>query len=77
MNKRQLIKEANQYRKQPEVPAGGIIIFSPLGVLSGWRDKLRNPETQAPGCLAIDEDGTIHKAQGGDWQNGALEWVLV
>jgi hypothetical protein len=52
---------------------GYILIFN--NEIYGWRNKLRNPETEQPGSIAIDPDGKLWQATGGDPDNGAEKWT--
>lgn len=43
----------------------------------GWKNILRDPEHERPGVLAVDEDGHVYRAEGGDDWNGARVWVVA
>ena len=66
---------ADQYRKQELLPMdrGGVIIFN--GNVQGWVDKLRDPQSWCPGCIAVDQEGNEWVATGGNDYDGAKEWT--
>lgn len=73
------LKAAHQYRQNcgSEAPKkGGVVLFWE-GVAYAWKNELRNPEHERPGVLAIDMEGHIFKAEGGDDQNGAKVWTVL
>lgn len=43
--------------------------------VTGWKDKLRDPRHDVPGVLAVDVDGRVFVAEGGDDYDGAERWV--
>lgn len=47
------------------------------GVVYGWKNELRDPESERPGAYAVDKAGLVFKATGGDDYNGAKAWVAV
>jgi len=55
---------------------GGVVIIY-HGMVSSWARELRRPAFYKPGCIAIAEDGFIHKAVGGDNFDGADAWLRV
>lgn len=75
MERNILVDLANQYRLENEHRGGVVLFFD--GEVYGWKDKLRNPESERPGALAVDSEGWIYKATGGDDYNGAKEWVSI
>ncbi len=67
---------AAQYRasEQGDVATCGYVLIY-LGRVSGWKRELTRPETVCPGSLAVDADGQIFEAQGGNDYDGALRWA--
>ena len=56
---------------------GGVLLTDCFGEVCGWRDKLRDPQTEKPGSFAIDKDGQIFEARGGNEYDGAERWELI
>lgn len=55
---------------------GGVIILHEKKV-QGWVNKLRNPESWMPGCIAVKENGDCYVAQGGNRYDGAERWTQL
>lgn len=65
---------ASKWRMQhPDHIDGVVLIWQ--GEAYGWKDKLRNPEHEMPGAIAINADGNLFIAEGGDDYSGAKCWV--
>ncbi|AVI88108.1 hypothetical protein XJ28_30570 (plasmid) [Pseudomonas syringae pv. tomato] len=47
------------------------------GEVYGWKNELRDPESERPSAYAVDKAGLIFKAEGGDDYNCAKAWVAV
>lgn len=47
------------------------------GKVYGWKNQLRDPACERPGAYAVDKDGLVFKAEGGDDYHGAKAWVAV
>lgn len=58
-----------------EHPGGVVLVWQ--GVVYGWKNKLRDPESERPGAYAVGKAGVVFKAEGGDDYNGAKAWVAV
>lgn len=72
----ELKKIADEYRYQnPKLSGGVVLVFE--NKVYGWKNCLRNPEHERPGVIAIDEEGHVFEAQGGDCENGATIWVAL
>lgn len=41
----------------------------------GWKDRLRDACHEQPGAYAVDAEGYVFVAEGGDDYNGAKCWV--
>lgn len=55
--------------------AGVVLVWE--GDVYGWKNELRDPESERPGSYAVDKAGLVFKAVGGDDYNGANAWVAV
>mgnify|MGYP006928988497 CR=1 FL=1 len=58
-----------------EHDAGVVLVWE--GEAYGWKDRLRDPAHERPGVYAVDPDGFVFVAQGGDDYSGAKCWVVV
>lgn len=58
--------------EHPEHLSGVVLIWQ--GEAYGWKDSLRDACHERPGALAVDVDGQIFKAQGGNDYDGAESW---
>jgi hypothetical protein len=83
-----LARKATEWRVQDgKVGRGGIVVFPPVDItrpasidriaVAGWSNELRNPERWVPGCIALNEDGKLWEAKGGDEWYGADAWVSM
>lgn len=66
-----LHKAATRYRKRERL-TGGVVIFN-AGLPTGWMNTLRDPHAWQPGVKAVDADGNLWTAWGGD-EYGAESW---
>lgn len=73
MKDAQLLAIANNYRDENNKPEGIVLIWE--GSAYGWKDTLRNPDHERPGAIAVDADGNIFEAQGGDDYSGSKLWI--
>lgn len=67
---------ARTYRRTNPERLGGIVLVW-QGQAYGWKDCLRNANHEQPGAYAIDEDGHVFIAEGGNAYDGAKCWVAV
>lgn len=56
-------------------PGGVVLIWQ--GTAYGWKDCLRDPAHEQPGAYAVDDEGHIFIAEGGNEYDGAKAWVAV
>ncbi len=56
-----------------ERPTGVVVMYQ--AEVSGWMDRLRDPQHWMPGCVAVLADGSAFVARGGNDYDGAQEWV--
>ena len=56
-----------------------VVKMQPLEVAQayGWKNALRDPGHERPGALAVDVDGHVWEAVGGDDYHGAKSWSVV
>ena len=65
---------ARRWREAERKQGGVVIVHAGSSEVSGWVNELRKPEEWEPGVFAVQEDGRIWRAEGGDWQRGATSW---
>lgn len=63
------LQDSNKERKE------GIVLIWEDQVY-GWKNCLRDPSHEQPGALAVDIDGNIFIAEGGNSFDGARTWTL-
>lgn len=61
--------------KHPQHLGGVVLIWG--GVAYGWKNELRDAAHEQPGAYAVDTDGHVYVAQGGDDYSGAKAWVVL
>lgn len=67
---------AREYRKDnPEREGGVVLVWQ--GKAYGWKNCLRDAGHEQPGAYAVDLEGHVFAAEGGDAYNGAKAWVAV
>lgn len=67
---------ARRYRDaNPERQGGIVLVFQ--GKVYGWKNCLRDAGHEQPGAYAVDEDGHVFIAEGGNEYDGAKCWVAV
>lgn len=54
---------------------GFVLIYD--GEAYGWKEKLRDPIREKPGVIAVDVQGLIYQAQGGNDYDGAERWCSL
>ena len=67
---------AARWRTCNQEHCGGVVLIWD-GSVYGWKNSLRDACHERPGVYAIDEDGHIFIAVGGDDYNGAKCWVAT
>ena len=68
----QAIKLALTYRREEQQEGGIVLVYA--GQAYGWKNELRDPQSERPGALAISADGRVWLAMGGNDQDGAKSW---
>lgn len=59
---------------QPDHRMTGGVVLVWDGEVYGWKDRLRDPQHERPGVLAVDVRGRVWQAVGGTYQGGAKAW---
>lgn len=72
--KSSIVNACKKWRRENPKYQGGLVLTW-KGKVYGWKDKLRDPQQERPGVVAVDEDDTIFIATGGDDYSGAKTWV--
>ncbi|APQ05661.1 ArdR protein [Pseudomonas syringae pv. actinidiae] len=67
---------ATKWRAGNQEHLGGVVLVWE-GEVYGWKDELRDPDSERPGAYAVDKAGLVFRAEGGDDYNGAKAWVAV
>ncbi|WP_267400366.1 antirestriction protein ArdR [Pseudomonas sp. GM_Psu_2] len=65
---------ARQYRNANPQREGGVVLIW-QGNAYGWKNCLHDASHEQPGAYAVDLDGHVFMAEGGDAYNGAKAWV--
>jgi len=65
---------ASQWRSEHPDHQGGVVLVWD-GQAYGWKDRLRDAGHERPRAYAVDADGHVFVAEGGDDYNGAKCWV--
>ena len=75
MQLKQMKKLARQFREErPNIPERkGFVIFWLMQV-TAWTLDLEDPKRWSPGCIAINSEGALWEAKGGNEQDGAERW---
>lgn len=61
--------------EHPQYSSGVVLIWQ--GEVYGWKNSLREAGHERPGVYAVDEDGCVFIAEGGNDREGAKCWVAV
>ncbi len=67
---------AEAWRESWPGHAGGVVLVWD-GEGYGWKNCLRDAGHERPGALAVDADGNVYRAEGGNDLDGASVWVVV
>ncbi|MGP9772199.1 hypothetical protein [Halomonas citrativorans] len=73
MKTRHLAETAEQFRRDNQGCIGGVVLTW-QGEEYGWKNELRDPQSERPGAYAIDAKGNTWKAVGGNDYDGAERW---
>ena len=66
---------ATQYRLESKRDTGIVLTWNNKAY--GWRDTLRDANTERSGAIAVDEYGLLYQAKGDNYQDGTKTWVVV
>lgn len=69
-----LVLIAQKWREANQEYKGGVVLVW-QDAAYGWKDKLRDPAHEKPGAFAVDSDGHVFIAEGGNEYDGAKFWV--
>jgi len=72
---KKLVDDFRQDR--PHLKGGVVVIHSTKVVgwkVASWMNKLRDPQSWSPGCIAVHQDGRSWLAVGGNPKDGARKW---
>ncbi|BDO00329.1 hypothetical protein KAM621c_54330 (plasmid) [Citrobacter braakii] len=61
-------------RNQEHADSGVVLIWD--GEAYGWKNVLRDPQHERPGAIAVDAEGNMFIAEGGNDYDGAKCWVV-
>ena len=61
--------------EQPENRATTGVVLIWDGEVYGWKSTLRDASHERTGAVAVDSEGHVFRAAGGDAYNGAKCWV--
>ena len=76
MDTKKFKKLAKEYMAENQRLTGGVVLIYENKVY-GWKDKLRDANHERPGVIAVDSDGYVFQAQGGNDDDGASHWVVL
>ncbi|MBS0045138.1 antirestriction protein ArdR [Shewanella sp. M16] len=67
---------ADKWREEnPDHQDGVVLIWQ--GSVYGWKNSLRDPAHEQPSAFAVDSEGHVFIAEGGNSYDGAKCWVAV
>lgn len=72
--KNELTLAAEWRHKYPGHEHGVVLIWN--GAAYGWKNCLRDAGHERPGALAVDAEGHVFEAQGGNDYDGAKCWIV-
>lgn len=67
---------ANKWRSDNPARVGGVVLVW-QGKVYAWKDKLRDPSCERPGAIAVDHEGHLFLAEGGNDDSGASVWTVI
>jgi hypothetical protein len=65
---------ARKWRVQNQHTTGVVLIFE--GAVYGWKNCLRDAAHEQPNAFAVDADGHVFVAEGGNSYDGAKCWSV-
>lgn len=68
-----ILEKAKDYREENNFKTGIVLFFG--GEICGWKNELRDPQSELPETLAVDSNNKIFKAVGGNDYHGAQTWI--
>ena len=74
MNYREIAEKwRNNQEAENRANTGVVLIWE--GTVYGWKNCLRDAKHERPGVIAVDQNGNVFLAEGGDDYAGAKCWV--
>ncbi len=67
---------ANKWRSENPARVSGVVLVW-QGKVYAWKDKLRDPSCERPGAIAVDYEGHMFLAEGGNDDSGASVWTVI
>ena len=64
-----------QERKTRYMRGGVVLIWQ--GEVYGWKNELRDPHHEQPHAIAVDINGNVFEAKGGNDYDGAERWEAL
>ncbi|TPG87736.1 hypothetical protein EAH72_34285 [Pseudomonas caspiana] len=68
--------QVHRWRLRNQERRGGVVLVW-QGEVYGWKNSLRDASHERPGVYALDEDGHVFIAEGGNDSDGAKCWVVA
>ncbi|HCN5947583.1 TPA: antirestriction protein ArdR [Escherichia coli] len=75
MNYLTIAKKWRNTQNEPHTISGIVLIWE--GQVYGWKDSLRDPNHERPNAIAVDENGRVFRAEGGNDYDGAERWASI
>ena len=76
LNEALAVEVSQRYRSDYPGHAEGVVLVW-QDEAYGWKDRLRDPESERPGVYAVDAKGRVWEAVGGNDYDGAERWESV
>ncbi|AKK99123.1 MAG: antirestriction protein ArdR [Enterobacter hormaechei] len=67
---------AKVWRQRNQEHADSCVVLIWDGEAYGWKNVLRDPQHERPGAIAVDAEGNMFIAEGGNDYDGAKCWVV-
>ncbi len=67
---------ARAWRQHNPEHAGSGVVLIWDGKVYCWKNVLRDPQQELPGAIAVDAEGNMFIAEGGNDYDGAKCWVV-
>lgn len=67
-------RDSQSQNEKHRTNSGIVLIWN--NEVYGWKDELRNPESERPNAIAVDTQGQVYVAEGGNDYDGAERWTM-